>query len=72
VPQFFFLELYQIGISFEVMIAGNPKAGRTMAACAVVLVFLIVVSTALIAMRKKTAPFKVAPLHPSTFAISRR
>ena len=52
------------------MIAGNPKSGRTMAACAVVLVLLIVVSAAFVAMRKKTPPLIGVPLHPSTFALT--
>jgi hypothetical protein len=54
------------------MIVGNPKACRTMAAFGVVLLLLIVLSTAIIAMRKRTAPLKVVPLHPSTFALGVR
>ncbi len=60
----------QISISPAVMIVGNPKSGRTMAACAVVLVLLIVVSAAFVAMRKKTPPLIGVPLHPSTFALT--
>lgn len=52
------------------MIAGNPKAGRTVAAFAVALVLLIFVSTAFIAMRKRMPPMRVVPLHPSTFVLS--
>jgi hypothetical protein len=62
----------RIGISIEAMIAGNPKAGRKVAAFAIVLILVIVVSTALIAMRKKTAPLKVVPMHPSTLILSAR
>jgi hypothetical protein len=62
----------KLASQLPVMIAGNPKSCRTIAACAVVLVLLIVVSTALIAMRKRTAPLKVVPLHPSTFMLSNR
>ena len=49
------------------MIAGNPKWCRAMAACAVVLVVLIVVGTVFIAARKRAAPLRVVPLHPSIF-----
>jgi hypothetical protein len=49
------------------MIAGNPKWCRTLVACAVILMSLIVVSTAFVAMRKRTAPIKAVPMHPSTF-----
>jgi hypothetical protein len=62
----------KLASQLPVMIAGNPKSCRTIAACAVVLVLLIVVSTAFIAMRKRTAPLKVVPLHPSTFILSAR
>jgi len=54
------------------MIAGNPKAGRKFAAFAIVIILVIVVSTALIAMRKKTAPLKVVPMHPSILVLSAR
>jgi hypothetical protein len=54
------------------MIAGNPKSCRTLAACAVVLVLLIVVSTAFIAARKRAAPVRVVPLHPSIFFVGSR
>jgi hypothetical protein len=57
------------GISSAVMIAGNPKAGRTMAVCAIVLVLLIVMSTTFVALRKKQSPLKTAPLHPSTVVL---
>jgi hypothetical protein len=52
------------------MIAGNPKAGRTMAACAIVLVLLIVMSTTFLARRKKQPPLKAVPLHPSTVVLN--
>lgn len=60
----------RIGISTVAMIAGNPKQGRTIAAFAVVLILVIVVSTAVIAMRKRTAPLKVVPLRPSVLVLS--
>ena len=59
----------KLASQLPVMIAGNPKSCRTIVACAVVLVLLIVVSTAFIAMRRTTAPVKVVPLHPSTFIL---
>jgi hypothetical protein len=54
------------------MIAGNPKAGRTMVTCSVALLLLILVSAAFIAMRKRVAPQKQPPLplHPSSLVVS--
>jgi hypothetical protein len=54
------------------MIAGNPKAGRTMVACAIALVLLIVMSATFLALRKKQSPLKTAPLHPSTVVLNAR
>jgi hypothetical protein len=54
------------------MIAGNPKAGRTMVACAIGLVLLIVMSTTFLALRKKQSPLKAVPLHPSTVVLNAR
>jgi hypothetical protein len=51
------------------MIAGNPKSSRTFAACALVLALLIIMSAAFIATRKKTAPDRVVPLHPSLLTL---
>jgi hypothetical protein len=36
----------------------------------VVLLVLIILSTTVIALRRKTAPDKVVPLHPSTFILN--
>jgi hypothetical protein len=47
------------------MIAGNPKAGRILAAFMGALLLLIMVSTAIIVERKRTAPVKAIPLRPS-------
>jgi len=52
------------------MIVGNPKSGRTMAACGLVLIILLAITTALVATRKKTPPTNVAPLHPSTIVLT--
>jgi len=62
-------EADRTGISPAVMIAGNPKAGRKMAACAIALVLLIVMSATFLAKRKKQSPLKV-PLHPSTVVLN--
>jgi len=62
----------ETGISPAVMIAGNPKAGRTMVACAIGLVLLIVMSTTFLALRKKQSPLKAVPLHPSTVVLNAR
>jgi hypothetical protein len=58
---------HRFGISTAAMIAGNPKSGRTVAA--LVLILLIVVSTAIIALRNRTPRPKVVPLHPSMFIV---
>jgi len=57
----------RIGISPVRMIAGNPKAGRMLVTFSVGLLLLILVSAAIIAIRKGTAPEKQPPLpmHPS-------
>lgn len=54
------------------MIAGNPKAGRVITTAALALLMVILISTGFVAMRKKTAPQKEPPLHPSTITIGRR
>lgn len=53
------------------MIAGNPKTGRTMVTLSLALLLLILVTTALVALRKRTAPEKQPPLplHPSTLFV---
>jgi hypothetical protein len=53
------------------MIVGNPNAGKRTATAAVALVLMLILITAIVALRKKTAPAKEPPLHPSvaTFAI---
>lgn len=53
------------------MIAGNPKSGRTMVTCSLALLLLILVTTALVALRKRTAPERQPPLplHPSTLFV---
>ena len=54
------------------MIAGNPKTGRSMVACSVALLLLILVSAAFVAMRRRVAPQKQPPLplHPSSVVVS--
>ena len=53
------------------MIAGNPKAGRMMVTFSLGLLLLIVITTALVALRKRVAPEKQPPLplHPSTLFV---
>jgi hypothetical protein len=48
------------------MIVGNPNAGKRTATAAVALVLMLILITAIVALRKKTAPAKEPPLHPST------
>jgi len=47
------------------MIAGNPNAGRKLATLAIAIVVMMFLITGILAMRKKTAPVKEPPLHPS-------
>lgn len=48
------------------MIAGNPRANRTGLCIAVALLFVVLLSIALIALlRKRTDPEKEPPLHPA-------
>jgi len=47
------------------VIAGNPKTGRGVAAAAVALLLAMILFTALVAFRKRTAPLQQPPLHPA-------
>jgi len=47
------------------VIAGNPKAGRRVAIAAVALLLAMILLTAFVAFRKRTAPLQQPPLHPS-------
>jgi hypothetical protein len=52
------------------MIAGNPNAGKRTATAAVALLLMLILVTAIVSLRKKTAPAKEPPLHPSTVFIA--
>ena len=47
------------------MIVGNRNAGKTIVAAIVVLLVGMIVITAILAQRKKTAPVQTPPLHAS-------
>lgn len=47
------------------MIAGNPRAGRRITTAALVVLFVVLMSAAFVAMRKKPEPHPEPPLHPS-------
>jgi hypothetical protein len=47
------------------MIVGNPNAGRKTATAIIAVLLMMVLITIVVAMRKKTAPVKEPPLHPS-------
>jgi len=47
------------------MIAGNPKANRTGLCLGLAVLFLILLSVAFVALRKRQAPQKEPPLHPA-------
>ncbi len=47
------------------MIVGNPNTGKRMATVAIALFLMMIVITAVVAVRKKAAPAKEPPLHPS-------
>jgi hypothetical protein len=47
------------------MIAGNPKSIRKLFSIAMILALLLLLGAALLASRKREAPHKETPLHPS-------
>ena len=47
------------------MIAGNPNAGKRVASVLLALALMMILITAVLAVRKRTAPAKTPPLHPS-------
>ena len=47
------------------MIAGNPKAGRKTATGVITVLLIMLIITIIVSVRKKTAPVKEPPLHPS-------
>jgi len=53
-------------ILFAGVIAGNPKSGRKVAVAVAALLFAMLLITAFVATRKRTAPLKEPPMHPST------
>jgi hypothetical protein len=48
------------------MIVGKPRAGRKTATLLLITTVMIIVITLVAFLRKKTAPVKEPPLHPST------
>jgi len=53
------------------MIVGNPNAGRRMATAAITILVMLILITLILSARKKTAPAKELPLHPSTMVAFR-
>jgi hypothetical protein len=49
-----------------VVIVGNPNAGKKLATIALAIVFITILVTAVIAVRRQSAPTQRPPLHPST------
>jgi hypothetical protein len=47
------------------MIVGNPNAGKRVAAATIVLLLMMIVIITMVAVRKRSAPAKEPPLHPS-------
>jgi len=52
------------------MIAGNPNAGRKLATVAIAIMLMMIAITGIVAIRKKTAPTKEPPLHPSVAVLN--
>ena len=48
------------------MIVGNPNTGRKTATAVITLLLIMLIITIIVSVRKKTAPIKEPPLHPST------
>jgi hypothetical protein len=59
-----FLEKSILG---DFMIAGNPHAGRRVAAVAIAILFLVLLCAVWTSLRKKDAPEKEPPLHPANY-----
>jgi len=53
-----------------VMIVGNPKTGKRAATAAVALLLMILIVTTIVSLRKRTAPAKEPPLHPSVVILA--
>ncbi len=47
------------------MLAGNPNAGKRVASILLGVALVMILITAVLAVRKRTAPAKTPPLHPS-------
>ena len=47
------------------MIVGNPNAGKKIATATIALLLMMIVIITMVAVRKRTAPVKEPPLHPS-------
>jgi hypothetical protein len=56
-------------ISVVTLIAGHQNTGRTLVTVLLVAVLAILLTTAFVALRKKTAPLKEPPLHPSALLV---
>jgi hypothetical protein len=48
------------------MIVGNPNTGRKTATAVITVLLMMVLITIIVSVRKKTAPVKEPPMHPST------
>jgi len=48
------------------MIVGNPNAGKKTATAIITVLLMMLLITIIVSVRKKTAPVKEPPLHPST------
>jgi hypothetical protein len=53
------------------MIVGHRNVGKRLVTAAIAVLLSMIALTALVAFRKKTAPEKVPPLHPSTLVMTR-
>jgi hypothetical protein len=52
------------------MIVGNPKTGKRAATAALALLLMIIIVTTIVSLRKRTAPAKEPPLHPSVVILA--
>ena len=52
------------------MIAGNPNAGKKLATVAIAIFLMMILISGVIAMRKRSAPAKEPPLHPSLIRVA--
>ena len=63
-PPFLYAPVQQMDHDWR-MIVGNRNSGKSIATATIALLLVMIVIITMVAVRKKTAPAKEPPLHPS-------